>query len=116
MANAMKKSTLLKLWKIEPKALHKGSLDRFRGYADVTQYLIRYWQICSGEFNPRRTQGKVYFPNIDTYKDVVNAINNSKYQMISFNENCTPDEFEVIKSAINAALERRFPHKSSFEK
>lgn len=116
MANAMKKSTLLKLWKIEPEALHKGSLDRFRGYADVTQYLIRYWQICSGEFNPRRTQGKVYFPNIDTYKDVVNAINSSKYQMISFNENCTPDEFKVIKSAINAALERRFPNKSSFEK
>ena len=116
MANAMKKSTLAKLWEIEPEALDAGSRDRFRGAADITQYLIRYWQICSGEFIPRRTQGKVFFPTIDTYKDVVDAIDNKLYQMISFNENCTPEEFEVMKKGINAALERLFPERSSFEK
>ena len=116
MANAMKKSTLAKLWELEPEALDAGSRDRFRGAADVTQYLIRYWQICSGDFVPRRTQGKVWFPTIETYKDVVNAIDNRSYPMISFNENCTPDEFEVMKRDINEALERLFPEKSSFEK
>ena len=64
MANAMKKSTLNKLWRLEPESLDAGSRDKFRGAADVTQYLIRYWQICTGEFVPRRTQGKVFFPTI----------------------------------------------------
>lgn len=116
MANALKKSTLRHLWEVEPDALHRGSLDRFRGSADVTQYLIRYWQLCTGEFVPRKTEGKVFFPNINSYEEVVNAIDKGMYPMISFNENCTPDEFIVMKKAINEALKRRFPNKCSFEK
>ncbi len=116
MANAMKKSTLAHLWEIEPEAMDEGSKDRFRGASDVTQYLIRYWQLCTGKFYPRRTQGKVYFPTIGTYGDVVEAIHNRSYPMISFNENCTADEFDIMKEAINAALESLFPQRSSFEK
>lgn len=116
MANAMKKSVLKNLWKIEYEALNNGSQNRFRGYSDVTQYLIRYWQICSGNFNPRRTLGKVYFPDIHTYLDVAAAIREGKQQMISFNENCTKEEFVIIKKAINDALEERYPNKCSFEK
>ncbi|QFJ54986.1 Stealth CR1 domain-containing protein [Pseudobutyrivibrio xylanivorans] len=116
MANAMKKSTLKKLWGLEPEALDAGSKDRFRGSADVTQYLIRYWQLCEGNFMPRRTQGKVFFPTIETYNEVIDAINNRLYPMISFNENCTPEEFEIIKRDINATLEKKFPLKSAFEK
>lgn len=116
MANAMKKSVLAHLWDIEYAALDRGSRDHFRGYADVTQYLIRYWQICSGEFYPRRTLGKVLFPDIDTYGEVVDVIRNGSEQMISFNENCTREEFLVIKRAVNEALEERFHGKCSYEK
>ena len=116
MANAMKKSVLEKLWKLEKEALDAGSHDRFRGYADVTQYLVRYWQLCEGNFYPRKTRGKVFFPTIDTYHEVVDAIKNRSYQMISFNENCTPDEFEIMKKEINDALAEAFPNRSSFEK
>ena len=116
MASAMKKSTLAHLWEIEHEALDKGSRDRFRGAADITQYLIRYWQICTGDFVPRRTQGKVFFPTIKTYKEVVDAIRNKTYPMISFNENCTEEEFIIIKEAINDALKETFTEKCSFEK
>lgn len=115
MANAMKKSVLAHLWEIEKEALDCGSGNRFRGYSDVTQYLIRYWQICSGEFYPRRTRGKVFFPSIETYTEVVDAIYKKQYPMISFNENCTPAEFPIMKEAVNEALNRAFPEKSSFE-
>lgn len=116
MASAMKKSTLKKLWELESETLDAGSRDRFRGAADVTQYLIRYWQICEGDFVPRRTQGKVFFPTIDTFAEVANAIKNREYPMISFNENCTSDEFEVMKKDINEALQSIFPNRSTFEK
>ena len=116
MANALKKSTIEHLWSIEPELLDAGSMNKFRGSSDVTQYLARYWQICTGDFVPRRTQGKVFFPTIDTYKDVVNAIDNKLYQMISYNENCTPEEFVIMKKEINRALETCFPMKCSYEK
>lgn len=115
MANAMKKSTMSHLWEIETEALDKGSQNKFRGYSDVTQYLVRYWQLCTGDFIPRRTQGKVFFPTINTYKEVVDAIDNMSYPMISYNENCTPEEFVIMKKEINRALEDRFPNKSSYE-
>lgn len=116
LANALKKSTLAHLWEIESEVMHKGSLDRFRGADDVTQYLIRYWQLCTGDFIPRRTRGKVFFPNINTYQDTVDYINKSPEHMISFNENCSSEEFPVIRDAINSALEKRFPNKCSYEK
>ena len=116
MANAMKKSTLAHLWEIETETLDRGSMNKFRSFSDVTQYLVRYWQFCSGDFIPRKTRGKVFFPNIHTYQDVVDAIDNLSFQMISFNENCSSEEFEIIKGNINNALERRFPNKCSFER
>lgn len=116
MANAMKKSTLAHLWEIEPEALDAGSRNKFRAHTDVTQYLVRYWQICSGKFVPRKTRGKVFFPTIETYKYVVDAIDGGIYPMISFNENCSAEEFTVMKREINAALQRRFSDKCSFEK
>lgn len=116
MANAMKKSTLAKLWELEPESLDKGSKNHFRGYSDVTQYLIRYWQLCSGDFVPRKTRGKVFFPTFQNYLEVVKSIEEKTYQMISVNENCTPGEFVIMKQQINQALTNRFPKKCSFEK
>lgn len=116
MASAMKKSVLAHLWEIEGDALGRASENQFRAYSDVTQYLIRYWQLCTGEFYPRKTQGKVFFVNIDNYKEVAEEIRLRKHQMVSLNEDCTREEFEKIKSEINSALEEILPEKSSFEK
>lgn len=116
MANAMKKSTLKKLWELEPELLDAASKDRFRGHADLTQYLIRYWQICTGDFEPRRTRGKVFFPTFKTYGELVSVIKEKAYPMISFNENCSTEEFEIMKHDVNMALEEVFPDKCSFER
>lgn len=116
MANALKKSTLKKLWDIEPDALHKASLNHFRAYSDVTQYLIRYWQLCEGDFYPRRTLGKMCLADIGNYKKIADEIASQKWQMVSLNENCTPEEFKVIKHEINQALLKILPEKSAFEK
>ena len=115
LANALKKSVLAHLWEIEPELLDLGSRNRFRGSSDVTQYLIRYWQICSGEFCPRRAQGKVFFPVGTDAVELVSAIQNAVYPIICYNENCKPEEFEVLKKRVNDALESRFPDKCSFE-
>lgn len=116
MASAMKKETLRKLWKKEGAVMSRTCEKRFRSHTDITQFLIRYWQICEGDFNPRRTMGKSFVVDIGNYKDIANDIIKQKYQMVSLNENCTTGDFEQIKEGINEALGRLFPDKSTFEK
>jgi hypothetical protein len=116
LPSAMKKSTLKRIWEMEEEHLDKASRNKLRAYNDVTQYLIRYWQICEGDFWPRKTLGKVFFVDINNYKEVADAIRCKDYQMISINECATPDEFEIIKAEINSSFEELFPNKSSFEK
>ncbi len=116
MPVAVKKSTLAHLWEIEPDVLDCASSNKFRNFSDVSQYLIRYWQICEGNFCPRKTLGEPYFVTIDNYKKVVEDMVKNKHQMVCFIEDCTSDEFLIIKKEINKALESILPQKSSFEK
>lgn len=116
MASAMKKSVLSHLWEIEPAVLDRASRNHFRAYSDVTQYLIRYWQLCTGDFLPRKTLGKVCFADMQNYQEIARKIVNKSWQMVSLNENCTSEEFEIIKNEINKAFEIIFPQKCSFEK
>lgn len=116
MPSAMKKSVLARLWELEQDVLARASHNRFRNHTDVTQYLIRYWQLCTGEFYPRRTLGKLYFVNKENCKKVASDIRLQRYQMVSLNEDCVQEEFETIKDGINAAFQEILPEKSSFER
>lgn len=115
LAVALKKSTFEELWKREKDLLDVASKNKFRGETDVSQYLARYWQLCSGNFNPRKTLGKSYSVKIDNYKGIAKRIEQQKLQMVSLNESCTEDEFGIIKKEINGAFEKILPEKSSFE-
>jgi len=114
-ANSMKKSTLQKLWDLEGEALDIASSNRFRAYTDISQYLIRYWQLCEGNFYPRRTEGKAFFVNLDNYQEVICGIREQKWPIVCMNETCVGTEFEIVKMAVNEALEELLPEKSTFE-
>lgn len=112
----LKKSTLEKLWELEPDLLEETCAAKFRNFSGVNHWLARYWQICEGDFNPRKTLGKSFVVTIDNCEEVAQVIKGQKEQMICINEDCTPEEFEKIKLVINKAFEELFPEKSSFEK
>ena len=116
MPVALKKSTFAKIWETEPEALDAASRNRFRDYNDLTQYLARYWQICEGDFHPRRTLGEPYAVTIENYREVARAIREEEHQMVCLLDRCSPEEFEIIKPEINAALESVLPDKCSFER
>ena len=116
MANPLKKSTLKKLWELEPEVLDKCSRNHFRAHTDMTQYLIRYWQLCTGQFVPRRTEGKMCLMDKSNYLEYAEGIRQGSYPIVSMNESCTAEEFPLIKKAINEALAELLPDKSSFEK
>lgn len=117
--SAMKKSTLKKLWELEPEMLDITSSHKFRSTADVNQYLIRYWEIFEGDFIPRLHKGCSWTIDDKNYMQAASDIRNRNYPLISIDEPMgrasTSDIFEMMKKEINAAFEEIFPGKSSFE-
>lgn len=115
MPSSMKKSVLRHLWEIEKQDLDQAFRNKFRAYTDISQYLIRYWQLCEGDFYPRRTLGKMCLVDMDNYIDIAKKIESQEWQMVSLNENCTDKQFELVKKEINLALGKVLKERSSFE-
>lgn len=116
MPVALKKSTLAHLWALEPHLLDKASANRFRSFSDVSQCLARYWQICEGNFYPRKTLGTPYLVTAENYQSVARDLKDTPHQMVCFTEDCSSEDFIQIKNAINDALLSILPDKCSFEK
>ena len=112
----LKKSTLRHLWEIEPEELDRASHNRFRDSSDLSQCLVRYWQLCTGDFIPQKSEGIPYVVTRDNYEEVAGSIRGTVSQMVCLSEDCTPEEFATIKEAINQALADVLPDKCSFEK
>ena len=116
MPVALKKSTLKHIWDIEPEMMHIASLNKFRDYTDVSQYIIRYWQICEGDFIPRRTLGEPFWVTKQNYEEVAEKIWSTPDQMICLMEDDLTGVFEQVRDTINNAMLKVLPDKSSFEK
>lgn len=116
LPSALKKATFEKLWKAEPEILRETCRTKFRNFSCVNYWLARYWQLCEGDFIPRRTLGKSYVVTVQNYKEIAAVIRTQTQPVICLNEDCSPEEFVLIKDEINSALGSLLPHKSSFEK
>lgn len=114
-AKPMRKSVLSAIWDAEPEKLDRASRNRFRASSDITQRLISQWQVCSGEYVPRKALGKIIHANRSNVEEVLTAIREEKYPILSINEDSV-DDFISIKDQINKALCEVFPDKCSFEK
>lgn len=112
----LKKSTLNKIWNTEPELLDEVSHNQFRNASDLSQCIIRYWQLCTGEFIPQKSVGKTYLVTAENCTEVADNIRHTVSQMICLTEDCTPEEFVTIKRHINSALNEVLPEKCSFEK
>ena len=108
------KSTFNTLWLKEYSLLDKASKNKFRSNSDIGQMLMRYYNLLSGNFNPKKPLGK-YFEISNNNKNIINAIKSQKYKMICINDAKDDIDFEKSKNEINSALESVLNKKSSFE-
>ena len=112
------KSTFRKVWEEEQEVLDSVCHHRFRNIMDVNQYLISWWQMCSGRFYPKnvRRTSRMFTTNPVSIKNAEIAIKNGKYKLICINDQIKdPNEFSNIKTIINNSLNEAFPDKSEFE-
>ena len=112
----LKKATIKKVWDEEGELLDKVSHNQFRDSSDLSQCLFRYWQLCTGDFIPRKSVGKPFLVTKENYRQIAKEIREKTTQMVCLSEDCSDEDFEAIREEINDALFSILPEKSLFEK
>lgn len=109
------KSTFEMLWNKEYEKLNTTCLNKFRGTNDINHWLMRYWNLCSGNFVPRSPKFGCYFNLAANNSVLCNHVRNRKSKVVCMNDMSTDFDFEKVKNEINDALQVVLGEKSSFE-
>lgn len=111
------KSTFDELWEKELETLDTTCSHKFRQSGDVNQWLMKYWQLATGNFEVRRDSfAYCYHVKEENYSDLLKDIPSKKHNMLCINDVNETYDFESKKEGVKAAFEKLLPEKSSFEK
>ncbi|MGO2083605.1 Stealth CR1 domain-containing protein [Vagococcus sp.] len=115
ITSSMLKSTYIKLWDLEYELLDKTSKHKFREMTDVNQWLLKYWNIETGNFIPRKSSFGVAY-SIDKTDKISKTFNKKRKKVICLNDVDIEEVklTDIIKENV-FLLEKKFPEKSSFE-
>jgi hypothetical protein len=115
------KTTLKDVYAIYEKEMLTSSSNKFRATNDLTQYLYRYWHLLSGDFEPF-FHNDGFVAKISSLKSLEHLIlqieNHNNLSFVCFNDQANHignQEFEKISIILENFLEKKFPHKASFE-
>lgn len=109
------KSTFNKIYEKEKEKVDITSKSKFRSYYDISEYLMRYWNLVEGNFVPSKDIGKAFNIGKDM-EEIKNVIENQKYKVACFNDSIEDIDFEYCKKEIINSFEKILPQKSMFEK
>lgn len=110
-----KKSTFEKVWSLEESLLLETTKHRFRTRSDINHWLMRYWQLCEGDFSPKSIADGKYYNIDESIDEICNEILNPRHKFICLNDGDGVKNFEFYKIRINRCFAKRYPIKSSFE-
>lgn len=111
-----KKSTFKEIWKLFPEEMNETSSHKFREASDYSQWLMRYWQLASGNYTlQKRNFGKVYDLGIATNDELSKEIIYNKHKMICLNDTDNVQDFPRVKMELINLLSKKYPQKSKFE-
>ena len=111
------KKTYDAVWEHCEKDLHRTCKNKFRTYGDVASWLIRYWQLASGDFMPYNVfrDGMLYNINEETIGDIDDCIRHQKKKIVCLNDGESTLNFKEYKQMILEAFETILPDKCSYE-
>lgn len=111
------KSTFEAVWQENGVLLEECSRNRFRSKTDLTHWLMKGWQICTGAFSPRSTRwGRHYELWEDDADGICRDILRQKYKTICINDSKTDIDFEAIQEKLLQGFRAAFPTPSAFER
>lgn len=110
------KGTFQEVWEQEELILSETSKSKFRSKNDVNQWIMRYWQLVSGNFIPRNINFGKSFMLEDNNEKALTAIKKQKFKMICLNDTVKIKNPNNVKNSMINAFEEILPNKSLFEK
>lgn len=114
--NSFLKSTFEELWDKEFDILDKTSRDKFRETGNVNQWLMKFWQLASGNYEVRKDSFALcYHVKEYNYQKLLDDIPSQNHSMICINDTADTLDFENKKQGVISAFEKLLPDKSSFE-
>ncbi|MDE7390400.1 MAG: Stealth CR1 domain-containing protein [Lachnospiraceae bacterium] len=116
LANSFLKSTFEEVWDKANNTLDLTCRDKFRKPSNVNQWLMKFWQLASGNFEVR-DDGFCYCYHIkeENFPALLDDIPSQKYRMMCINDTSETLNFEMKKEMVQKAFEKLLPEKSSFE-
>ena len=111
------KKVFSEVWKYCEKDLVRTSHNKFRSYGDVAFWLIRYWQLSSGNFTPYNIfrDGYPYMIGDKNISVITDCIRKQKIKIICLNDTETISDFDLCKRKIHEAFDEILPEKCSYE-
>ena len=113
---SFQKSTFEAVWKENEDILDKTCSHKFRSKEDVNQYLMRYWQLCEGNFVPRKPISAYITIGKDKSFEIEKTLKNRRYKVVCVNDDPMGFDFETERDCLKGVLGKIFPEKSSFER
>lgn len=110
------KSAFEEVWRAEPEKLDKTCRDRFRTSDNVNQWVVLWWQIASGQFNPEVIDNCVMRVSDDTIEYLCELIEKQQYSYVCVNDPEEEIDFGYLSKKLQLSFSKLFPTKSSFEK
>lgn len=110
------KSTYSKVLADNPEMLKATGITKFRDERDFSNWTIRYFQMLSGEFSPRRYNFGVRY-TLDSWQSAIKDIQNSKHHLVNINDSNQMDveQFNHATKLLESVFQEKFPEKSEFE-
>ena len=112
-----RKSTFFEVWKKEFEILNGTCLCKFRSKNQVNQWVMKFWQLASGDFVPRKPViGKVFHLKKYPQRNLTSYFRTSKDYLICLNDTLKTRNWELHKARIINLFNEKLPEKCSFEK
>lgn len=116
LPNAFLKRTFSEVWIEEKELLEKTCKNKFRTDRDVSQWLMRYWQLAKGEFVPDWLNKGQFFVIQKEDDAIKKALLNQTCKMVCLSDDIEHVDFEKEQTFLAACFEKILPEKSDFEK
>lgn len=108
------KSNFTDLWKKEFSRCDLTSRNRFRTERDINHWLIRYFNLCTGNFVPQSRNFGSYF-ELDDIEGIKKELLLEKSKLICINDSEKITAFDEKKQELHDILVEKVSQKSHFE-
>lgn len=110
------KETFDTVWDKYEAVLDKTCSDKFRTESNVNQWLMKYWQLCTGQYSVRSPKsGECFHIKESNFRRLCDTISGQTKTLVCVNDTPRTLEFDKKKEIVNACFEKILPEKSSFE-